>query len=140
KKRLEKRLEINPGSVRAHLITAEVALVDRKRDEARAAIEQALAVNPNSLEARSLSAAIAFLEGRPQAMDEEIKGILAINPRYGEVYRVIGDHAARNYRFDEAATFVSRALAIDNGNIHAYADLGLHLLRTGDEPAARKAL
>src|SRR4030095_14152830 len=57
-----------------------------------------------------------------------------------EVYRVIGDHAARNYRFDEAATLVSRGLAIDNGNIHAYADLGLHLLRTGDEPAARKAL
>jgi tetratricopeptide (TPR) repeat protein len=140
KKALEKALEINPGSVRAHLITAEVALDDRKRDEARAAIKQALAVNPNSLEARSLSAAIAFLEGRPQAMDEEIKGILAINPRYGEVYRVIGDHAARNYRFDEAATLVSRGLAIDNGNIHAYADLGLHLLRTGDEPAARKAL
>jgi tetratricopeptide (TPR) repeat protein len=140
KEALERALKINPNSVPVHLLKAEIALDDRKRDDAKDEIKQALAVNPNGLDARSLSAAIAFLEGRPQAMDEEIKGILAINPRYGEVYRVIGDHAARNYRFDEAATLVKRALEIDDQNTRAYADLGRHLLRTGDEPGARRAL
>jgi tetratricopeptide (TPR) repeat protein len=71
---LEKALKLNPGSVRGHLMKAESALDDRRRDEAREEIKKALVVNPNSLEARSLSAAVAFLEGRPKAMDDEIKG------------------------------------------------------------------
>ena len=140
KEALERALKINPASVPVHLLKAEIALDDRKRDDAKGEIKQALTVNPSSLEAKSLTAAIAFLEGKPQAMEQEIKGILAINPRYGEVYRVIGDHAARNYRFDEASVLVKRALEIDDQNTQAYADLGRHLLRTGDEPAARRAL
>jgi len=140
KEALERALKINPASVPVHLLKAEIALDDRKRDDAKGEIKQALAVNPNSLEAKSLTAAIAFLEGKPQAMEQEIKGILAINPRYGEVYRVVGDHAARNYRFDEASVLVKRALEIDDQNTQAYADLGRHLLRTGDEPGARRAL
>ena len=50
----------------------------------------------------SLEVAIAFLEGRQDDFDAQVKEILALRPNYGEVYRVIGDHAARNYRFDEA--------------------------------------
>jgi len=140
KKALERALKINPGSVPAHLLNAGIALDERKRDDAKDEIKKALAVNPNSLEARALSAAVAFLEGRPMAMDEEIKGILAINPRYGEVYRVVGEQAARNYRFDEAAGLVKQALTLDPDNNHSHADLGLHLLRTGDESGARSAL
>ena len=49
---------------------------------------------------------------------------------------MVGDHAARNYRFDEAAELVKQAIALDPDNTRAYADLGLHLLRTGDEVAA----
>ena len=60
---------------------------------------------------------------------------------YGDVYRVAGDHAARNYRFDEAVELTRRALMRRSRQARsAYADLGLHLLRTGDEPAARRAL
>jgi tetratricopeptide (TPR) repeat protein len=69
-----------------------------------------------------------------------VQQVLAINPLYGELFRVAGDHAARNYRFDEAAALVRRALAIDDANARAHADLGKHLLRTGDEPGARRAL
>jgi tetratricopeptide (TPR) repeat protein len=132
--------KLNPNYLPALLLNAEIALDDRKRDVARDEIKKALAVNPNSLDARSLSASIAFLEGRTQAMDTEVKGILAINPRYGEVYRVIGDHAARNYRFDERAALVKQSLTVDDQNTPAYADLGRHLLRTGDEPGARQSL
>jgi tetratricopeptide (TPR) repeat protein len=137
---IEKALKANPNSVPAHLLSAEMALDDRKRDEARADIQKALKVNPNSLEARSLDAAIAFIEGRTAAFETQVQEVLKINPVYGEVYRVTGDHLARNYRFDEAVTQVRRALSIDDANTQAHADLGRHLLRTGDEPGARKAL
>ena len=33
-----------------------------------------------------------------------------------------------------------RGLALDDANTRAHADLGRHLLRTGDEPGARRAL
>ena len=69
-----------------------------------------------------------------------MQGVLKINPSYGEVYRVAGDHLARNYRFDEAVTLVRQALTLDADNTRAYSDLGTHLLRTGDEPGARVAL
>jgi tetratricopeptide (TPR) repeat protein len=126
--------------VPALLLGAEMSLDDRKRDDARSQIQSALKVNPNSLEARSLDAAINLLEGKTAAFETEAQAVLKINPLYGEVYRVAGDHLARNYRFDEAVTVVRRALTTDDANTQAYADLGRHLLRTGDEPGARKAL
>ena len=137
---VERALKTNPSYVPAHLLSAEMALDDRRRDDAKMSIKAALDVNPNSPDARSLDAAIAFLEGRSQDFTRKADEILKINPKFGEVYRVAGDHAARNYRFDEAAELVRKALSIDPDNSRAYSELGMHLLRTGDEPGARQAL
>jgi len=137
---IERALAANPNYEPAHLLAAEMALDDRRRDAARASIARALTINPNSFDARSLDAAMAFVEGRTQEFEQKVAGILALNSVYGEVYRVVGDHAARNYRFDEAAALVRRGLEIDPDNTRAYADLGMHLLRTGDEAGARRAL
>ena len=140
KSAVEAALKVNAGSVPAHLLLAEMAMDNRERGEAKASIAKALAVNPNSLEARSLDAAIALLEARTMDFDAAVAGVLKLNPRYGDVYRVAGDHMARNYRFDEAVGLTKRALEIDKTNIRAFADIGTHLLRTGDEGAARVAL
>lgn len=135
---LERALKINSGSVDAHLLAAEISLDNQKRDEAKASITRALKTNPNSLEALSLDAAAAFLEGGD--VEGRVRRILSINPGYGEVYRVVGDHAARSYRFDEAVELTRRAVTLDPQNTKAHADLGSHLLRTGDERAARAVL
>lgn len=140
KSAVEAALKINPNYVPAHLLLAELALDNRERAEARASIQKALDVNPNSLEARSLDAAIAFLEARTADFQALVDGVLKLNPVYGDVYRVAGDHAARNYRFDEAVELTRRALATDKASTPAYANLGMHLLRTGDESGARQAL
>jgi tetratricopeptide (TPR) repeat protein len=140
KSALEAVLKTNPSYVPAHLLIAELALDNRERDEARASLQRALAVNPNSLEARSLEAAMAFLEGRTSDFQTMVAGVLKLNPTYGDAYRVAGDHAARNYRFDEAVDLTRRALQLDAASTRAYADLGTHLLRTGDETGARRAL
>jgi tetratricopeptide (TPR) repeat protein len=140
KSAIEAVLKVNPNYVPAHLLIAELALDDRQRDEARASVNKALEINPNSLEARALEAAIAFLEARTSDFEATVAGILAINPTYGDAYRVAGDHAARNYRFEEAVTLTRRALEIDSTSTRASADLGSHLLRVGDESGARRAL
>jgi tetratricopeptide (TPR) repeat protein len=137
---IDRALKINPGSVPAHLMIAEMALDNEKRDEARASIASALKTNPNSLEALALDAATAYLEGRRADYDSRAKQAQSLNANYGEFFRVSGEHAARHYRFDEAVDLTRRAVKIDPLNTRASADLGSHLLRTGDEKGARAAL
>ena len=137
---IEQVLKINPRYVPAHLLAAEIALDERRRDDARESIAEALKVNPSSLKALSLRGAVAFLEGRDADFERQAQEVLKINPTYGEVYRTAGDHAARNYLFDEAVALTKRAQAIDPMNARISADLGLHLMRTGDEAAARSSL
>ncbi len=137
---VEQALKINPNYVPAHLYVAENALDERRLDDAARAIEAALKVNPNSLEARSMQAAMAFVQGRDAEFERMAQEILQINPVYGDVYRTAGNHLARQYRFDEAVVMTRRALTIDPRNLRAHADLGLQLMRAGDEAAARKSL
>jgi tetratricopeptide (TPR) repeat protein len=135
-----KALEINPSDVSALVFVAGQAVDAGKRDEARRTIEKALAVNPSSLEAHSLAAALDYVEDKTADFEAKVAKVLAIAPSHGDVYRVAGDLAARNYRFDEAVTLVRQALKVRPGHARSLADLGVHLLRTGDEPAARQAL
>jgi tetratricopeptide (TPR) repeat protein len=136
----KKALEVNPSDVGAQLFLAAHAVDAGHRDEARKVIQTALAVNPSSLDAHALLAALAYVEDNKQEFDAEVARVLSMAPRYGEVYRVSGDLAARNYRFDEAVALVRRALELDPRSARSLADLGVHLLRTGDEPGARQAL
>jgi tetratricopeptide (TPR) repeat protein len=133
-------LELNPSDVSAHLFLAELALMEDKKDDARAAISTAQSTNPNSLEAHALAAALDYVEGKEAEYKSAIAAALKINALYGEAYRVVGEVTARYYRFEEAAEQARRAIAIDRENSRAHADLGAHLMRTGDERNARRAL
>jgi tetratricopeptide (TPR) repeat protein len=137
---VERALKVNPNYVPAYLLQSEMALDNRERQDAHQSIDKALEINPNSLEARTLDAALAFLEDRKAEFDQKTAAVLKINPAYSEVYRVAGDHATRNYRFNEAIPLTKKALALDPNSARAHADLGLELLRVGDEAAARVEL
>jgi len=140
KKQLDEALKLNSSYVPGHLLAAEIALDDGRRDDAKAALQKALEINPSSLEARSLDASIALLEGRAADFDTKVAAVLAINPRYGEVYRLAAEQASHNYRYVEAAQFARRAVAVDPESPRAYSSLGMQLLRTGNEAEARAAL
>jgi tetratricopeptide (TPR) repeat protein len=135
-----KALEIDKDLADAHLLLAELDLNNAKHDDARLKIQAVLEVNPSHLEARSWLGASAYVRDDAAGFDAEVKRVLAINPAYGDVYRIAADLAARNYRFEEAVALTRRAVALDPGNTRAYGDLGMHLMRTGDEAEARKAL
>jgi len=133
-------LDINPADVGAHVFLAGEAADAGNRDEARTLLQKALSINPSSLEAMSLVAALDYVEDKNTDFDAQVAKALALAPRHGDIYRTAGDLAARNYRFDEAVTLTRRALALDQGNPRSLAALGVHLLRTGDEPGAREVL
>lgn len=136
----EKAITIDPALADPHLLLAGLHL-DADRDaEAKAEIDKVLAVNPSQLEAHALLAAMAYVKDDKAAFDGEVAAVLEINPAFGDVYRITGQQAASHYRFDEAAALAEKALALDPTNSRAAGDLGMHLMRTGDEAGARRAL
>jgi len=133
-------LDIDDQLVDAVLVKAELAIDADRPDEARAHVARALEISPRSLQARALLAAMAYVEGRTADFEAEAGRALAINPVYGDVYRTAGSLAARHYRFDDAVALTRKAIELEPDNNRAYADLGMHLLRTGDEAEARRVL
>jgi tetratricopeptide (TPR) repeat protein len=135
-----KALEIDARLDTAQLLLAQLDLDNTRIDAARERLDQILEANPNHLDARALVAAIAYVKGDQAAYEKEVREVLALHPGFGEVYRVVGDLAARNYRFDEAVELTRKATELDPSSAKAFGDLGMHLLRTGDEADARQAL
>ncbi len=136
----ERALALDAHHADAHLLLAELDLDNTRYDDARQRIDAVLAFNPSHLDARALLAAIAYVRDDRAAFDAEIRRVLAINPGFGEVYRVAGALAARHYRFGEAVTLTREAVQLDPSNARAHAEIGMHLMRTGDEADARRAL
>lgn len=133
-------LEVNPSSVDVHVFLAGEAADAGRRDEARKSLKKALEINPASLEAHALLGALAFTEDKPAEFEAEMAAVLALAPNYGEAYRVAGNLASHNFRYDDAATLTRRGLALDPQNPAILSDLGIHLLRTGEEAEAREVL
>jgi len=136
----EKAIAIDPNLADAHLLLASLHLDSDRDAEARAEIDKVLAFNPSQLDAHTLLAAMAYVKDDKATYEREVGKTLEINPAYGEVYRMAGQHAASHYRFEEAVALAEKALALDPTSTRAAGDLGMHLLRTGDETAARRAL
>jgi tetratricopeptide (TPR) repeat protein len=133
-------IAIDAGLIDAHLYLAETALDGDRIGDARAAIDRALAVNPQHPAIHALVAAMAFVDGRKADFDAAMAKVLAVDPGSGDAYLVAAALAASNYRFDDAVALTRQATVLDPDNAGAWADLGMHLLRTGDEREARRAL
>jgi tetratricopeptide (TPR) repeat protein len=133
-------LDINSSSVPLHVFLAGEAADAGKRDEARKSLQNALDVNPSSLEAHALMAGLAYVEDKTAEYEAEVAKMLAINPNYGEGYRVVAEMASHNYRYEDAAALVRKANSLSPNSARILSDMGIDLLRTGDEAEARTAL
>jgi len=136
----DKAVAIDPGLADAHLLLAELHLDADRTAEATAEIDKVLAFNAANPHAHALRGAMAYVKDDKPTFDREVAAALETNPSYGEAYRIAGELAASHYRFEEAVALAQKAAALDPTNARAASDLGMHLLRTGDEAAARQTL
>ena len=113
-KAVQQALSLDPDAVAGHLLAAQIELDRSNREAAKAAIAKAKAVNPAGLDAIALSGAVAYIEDRHSDFQQETSVALKINPRFSDAYRVAGDLAAANYRFEEAVALSRRALELDS--------------------------
>ncbi|HKY22166.1 MAG TPA: tetratricopeptide repeat protein [Vicinamibacterales bacterium] len=139
-KAVQQALALDPDVVAGYLLMAQIHLDKSDREAAKAAVATAKAINPVSLDALALNGAVAYIEDRQSDFQQETAAALKINPRFSDVYRVAGDLAAANYRFEEAVALSRKALALDANDARTLGALGVQLLRTGDEAEARTVL
>lgn len=138
---VRKQLEaLNPNHPRLLCMVIDRFLTGGQLDMATAMLDQLMAINPLSHEGLAYLAAAAFLDGDTAQQDMALAKLAELKPGSAEGYRIVGDLAARRYRFDEAIALLRTGLALEPGNRQAKASLGLNLLRTGEDATGRVLL
>lgn len=137
---LERATALAPSHPEVWLLAAERRLQAEDRQAAAEALDTVMAARPGTWEERALRAAVAYAAGDIAEADAMVARAVAANPFFVEGYRSLGAQAARAYRFDDAAAYARRAVSLDAEHPGAHADLGLYLMRTGDEATAREEL
>jgi tetratricopeptide (TPR) repeat protein len=134
----EKAAKLDPKLAEPHELLAYLALEDN--DEARAAREAdaALGVSSESLDAMAIYATIDWLNDKKDSA--WIGRILKINPVYGEAYSLAGHFFFINRRYEEDIALYRKALELNPQLWEARAQLGVNLMRLGDETEARTQL
>src|SRR5690606_18646616 len=133
-------LSIDASHPGALVLLASQAIDAADPDTAQGYLTRVREANPRHVEALALSAALARIDDRVDDAEALIAEAHRVHPTTADVRRIVGEKLARRYRFDEAVAELRKAVELEPGNSRAQATLGLHLLRTGDEGEARRAL
>jgi tetratricopeptide (TPR) repeat protein len=146
KSSLDRALEINPQLVWAHQLRADWLFADIRPAEAIAVLEAARQLNPrDEATLGRLAAAYEAVDGRPGGEPSDrvrqlIDEVSARNPHCGEFFLAAGQSCDRMRRFPRAAAYYRLAQEKMPQLISARGQLGLVLMRLGDEPLAAKVL
>ncbi len=133
-----KAYELDPKLFEAHELMANLLLEDANTDGAFREADEALKISPEALDAMAIHAAIEVLADRsPDAWLEKIR---QINPVYGEGYATIAHHLVFNRRYEDGIAWYRKALELDPKLWSARAQLGVNLMRLGQEDEPRKQL
>jgi len=128
---IAKALEFDPKLVEAHEFAANLALENADTEHALAQADQALALSPDAFDAMAIHAAVELLADR--SPDAWLDKISKVNSGYGEGYAQVAHYLELNYRFEDAIAYDRKAIAADPRLWSARSDLGVSLMRLGQE-------
>jgi tetratricopeptide (TPR) repeat protein len=134
----EKALKADPKLVEARELLARVALEDNHPEKAVEEAKKALDTSSEALDALSILATVDWLDDKPGK--EWIDRVLKINPTYGEAYSTAGHFFVINRRYDEGIQYYRKALELKPDLWSARAELGVNLMRFGQNAEARQNL
>lgn len=133
-----KAIELDPKLVEAQELLAYLALEDSDPAKAKNEANKALAISPDALEALSVLASIDLLDDKPAA--EWLDKIKQTNPVYGQAHSLAGHFFVINRRYQEGIAEYRKAIELNPRLWEAHEQLGVNLMRLGDEDEARKQL
>jgi tetratricopeptide (TPR) repeat protein len=126
-------LVLDPKLVEAHELMANLALENSKTEDAVAEANKAIALSNEALEAMAVRAAVDVLADRTAKSDEWFAKIQAVNPSYGEGYALVGYHLVLNRRYEDGVVYYRKAIEADPKLWSARSQLGINLMRLGQE-------
>ncbi len=129
---------LDPKLVKAHEFMANLDLENQKIKQAEDEADKALALSGEALEAMAVHAAIELLADR--SPDMWLAKIRAINPVYGEGYALIGYHLVLNRRYADGVAYYRKAIEANPRLWAAHEQLGINLMRLGQEDEPKKEL
>src|SRR6266853_5106646 len=133
-----KALELDPKFAEAHELKANLLLEDSDEGKAFAEADEALKISAEALDAMSIHAAIEVLADRsPDAWFEKIR---QVNPISGEGYARVAHLLVINRRYEDGIAFYRKAIETDPRLWPAHSQLGINLMRMGQEEEPRKQL
>ena len=135
-----KAIAADPKLVEAHEFMANLALEDEKTDEAVKEADAALALAPDALDAMAVHAAVALLADKNADADAWLAKVKAVNPGYGEGYAIVARHLVLNRRYPDAVAYDRKAIEADPRDWQAHSDLGINLMRLGQEDEPKQQL
>ena len=133
-----KALTLDPKLVEARELMANLALENSKTQEAVEEADKAIALSNEALEAMAVHAAVEVLADR--SPDVWFAKIHVVNPSYGEGYALVGYHLVLNRRYEDGVTYYRKAIEADPKLWAARSQLGINLMRLGQEEEPLKQL
>jgi tetratricopeptide (TPR) repeat protein len=133
-----KALELDPKLVEAHELKANLLLEDSDEGKAFTEADEALKISSEALDAMAIHAAIEILADR--SPDAWLAKIRAVNPNYGEGCALVAHHLVLNRRYEDGIAFYRKAIEADPRLWPAHSQLGINLMRMGQEDEPRKQL
>ena len=127
----KKALDLDPKLVEAHELLANLELEDSDTQAASAQADEALKISSEALDAMSIHAAIDVLADR--SPEEWLAKVKQVNPTYGEAYAIVAHHLFLNRRYDDAVAYYRKAIEADPRLWSARSELGINLMRLGQE-------
>ena len=133
-----KAMELDPKFAEAHELLANLLLEDSNEDKAFAQADEALKISPEALDAMAIHAAIEILADR--SPDAWLAKIRQVNPAYGEGYALVAHHLVLNRRYPDGIAYYRKAIEANPRLWSARSQLGISLMRMGEEDEPRKQL
>jgi tetratricopeptide (TPR) repeat protein len=137
---VDEALAVDAKNARAHNIAAGLAVRSGDLASADRLLDRGLAVNPSDLALLSTKAAVRFLADDRAGFEKIKQSVFAKNAEYANFYRIVGEFTSWQPRHEEIAAMMKEAVQLDPGDVKAWAELGLNLIRTGDEQGGLSAL
>jgi len=134
----DKALAVDPKLAPAHELLANLALEDNQPQQAGKEADTALALDPEALDALAIHAVIEILADR--SPDQWWERIHSINPVYGRGFAIAAEHLILNRRYEDGVVMYRRALTATPNLWSARSELGINLMRLGQDEEARAQL
>ncbi|MBY0585549.1 tetratricopeptide repeat protein [bacterium] len=134
----QQALDINPHSVPAHTLRADLLILDERIEEAKKEVDLALAVNPHSQEALGRQLACWVLSNQDKEAADLEASVLVRRAKPGIFYASAGSLLEQRRRFGPAEGILRKAVEAAPHLADPRNQLGMLLMRIGREDEARQ--